>query len=192
MRITELLMYILGVALAVTYALEEFLWCFVLVCLILVVFFIGAYTEGIRFFQWVFLVAFTAHIILVIMDVYSVIALVIYCTFLGFAIIATIIFGWSNFDRVKLSGPYQVGHKDIVNKKDGIAISVWYPMDKDEYEKTIGLPGRNTHWLRYGYKSRKGVSFATAEWGKEEPCTNPWFYKYIDDVKMNTAWAIKS
>jgi len=58
-------------------------------------------------------------------------------------------------------------------------------MDKDEYEATIGLKGRNTHWMRYGYKSRKGITYATASWGSDEPCTNPWYYKYIDGLLMD-------
>ncbi len=35
--------------------------------------------------------------------------------------------------------------------KDGVAISAYYPMDKDEYNRTISLPGRNSHWLRNEY-----------------------------------------
>jgi hypothetical protein len=51
-------MYFLGVCLAVTYGLELFLWSFILVCLLLLVIIIGAIFEGIRFFQWIFIVAF--------------------------------------------------------------------------------------------------------------------------------------
>ena len=67
MRISERLMYLLGIALAITYGLEEFLWSFILVCLILVVIIVGAAFEGLRFFQWIFIVAFIGQIILVIM-----------------------------------------------------------------------------------------------------------------------------
>jgi hypothetical protein len=44
-----------------------------------------------------------------------------------------------------------VGHQDIYSLKDGVAISAYYPMDKDEYNRTISLPGRNSHWLRNEY-----------------------------------------
>ena len=37
--------------------------------------------------------------------------------------------------------------------KDGVAVSVYYPMDKNEYDQTINKNGRNTKWLRYGNKS---------------------------------------
>ena len=79
------------------------------------------------------------------------IALIVYCLFLFIAILYTLIFGESNLDRIKMSGPYQVGHQDIYSLKDGVAISAYYPMDKDEYNRTISLPGRNSHWLRNEY-----------------------------------------
>jgi pimeloyl-ACP methyl ester carboxylesterase len=58
-------------------------------------------------------------------------------------------------------------------------------MDKDEYEKTIGLKGRNSYMFRHGYMSRLGVTKATSSWGTEDH-KHPWFYKYLDDVKMMT------
>ena len=106
MRIFERLTYLLGTALAFTYGFEEFLASFILVCLILVCSFIGALVEGIRFIQWIYLVGFIPHIVLVVMDVYNDIALIIYCCFLAFAILITIIYGEANFSRLKLVGPY--------------------------------------------------------------------------------------
>jgi hypothetical protein len=50
-----------------------------------------------------------------------------------------------------MSGPYQVGHQDIYSEKDGIVLSVYYPMDIEEYKKNINKPGRNSYWLRNGY-----------------------------------------
>ena len=185
MRISERLMYLLGIALAITYGLEEFLWSFILVCLILIVIIVGAAFEGLRFFQWIFIIAFIGQIILVIMDVFSLIALAIYCTFLGIAILCSIIFGEANFNRVSMTGPFEVGHKDIFCSKDGRAISVWYPMDREEHKKTIKEKGRNTYYFRYGYSSRVGLTKATASWGTDDH-VNPWFFKYIDDVKMDT------
>ena len=81
--------------------------------------------------------AFIGHIVLVVMDVFSIIALIIYCSFLLFSILCTIAFGEGNLDRIEMTGPFQVGHKDIHSSKDGIALSVYYPMDRDEYDKTI-------------------------------------------------------
>ena len=184
MRVSELLLYFFGVCLAFTYGFELFLWSFILVILILLTAFIGALIEGIRFFQWVFLVGFTGQIVLVVMDVYSIIALVIYCLFLGFAIIATLVYGWGDFSKLKMRGPYQVGHKEFHSSKDGVAISVYYPMDKDTYKKEISESGRNSFYLRYGYKSRLGLAKITAPWGTED-YSHPFFLKWLDDIKMD-------
>lgn len=182
MRIWERLVYLLGVALAFTYGFELFVWSFLVVCMITVTTFLGAMLEGIRFSQWVYLVAFIPHIVLIIMDVYSIIALIIYCCFLSFAIISSFIFGEANFNLLKLIGPYQVGHKEFFSN-EGFGITVFYPMDKEEYEKEIG--SKNTLWFRHGFKSRLGLTRATADWGKENH-PSPWCFKYLDDVKMDT------
>ena len=135
MRISERLVYAFGVGLAITYGLEEFLGSFVLVILILITAIVGAIVEGVRFFQWLYYIAFIPQIVLVVMDVYSLIALGIYCTFLGIAILASIFFGETNFNRLKMNGPYQVGHQDMfLSPKDGTEASVFYPMDVEEYE----------------------------------------------------------
>ena len=39
--------------------------------------------------------------------------------------------------------------------------------------------------FRHGYASRLGVVRATSTWDTEDH-KNPWFYKYLDDVKMDT------
>ena len=174
MRIFERLTYLLGTALAFTYGFEEFLASFILVCLILVCAFVGATVEGVRFIQWIYLVAFIPHIVLVVMDVYNMAALIIYCCFLAFAIIITWIYGEANFSRLSLVGPYQVGHQDMFTK-DGIAVSVYYPMDKEEYDKEIGKTAKNSYWFRHGYRSRLGLSKATADWGKDN-ASNPWMF----------------
>jgi hypothetical protein len=47
------------------------------------------------------------------MDVYSVIALVVYCLFLSLSIVLVVVFGEGNMDKFELTGPYEVGHKDM-------------------------------------------------------------------------------
>jgi hypothetical protein len=109
MRVSEVLTYFLGACLAVAYGFQEFLIAFVLVGIILIVVLVGAILEGVRFFQWFFLVAFISQIVLVVMDVYSVIALAIYCTFLSISVFACILFGMGDFNAVKKlidKGPY--------------------------------------------------------------------------------------
>ena len=137
MRIFERLMYLLGVGLAIAYGMEEFLACFILACLIIVDVYIGALVEGIRFIQFFYLVAFIPHLVLIVMDVYHLAALVIYCLFLGIAILVSFLWGEGNLNRFKITGPYEVGHKDIWTSEDGIECSCYYPMDREEYEDTI-------------------------------------------------------
>ena len=119
------------------------------------------------------------------MDVYSLIALIIYSSFLLFAILATLIYGLGNFNKIEMNGPYEVGHKDAWNNKNGLGMSIWFPMDREEHARTITISGRNTYWLRYGYKSRAGIAAVTSDWGKDN-APHPWFYKYLDDIKMDT------
>jgi len=119
------------------------------------------------------------------MDVYHIAALIVYCVFLLIPILANLVYGEANFNRLKMTGPYQVGHKDIFTGEQGVEVSVFYPMDRDEYEKTIKEKGRNTYMFRHGYTSRLGVARATSSWDTEDH-KHPWFYKYLDAVKMDT------
>lgn len=185
-RISERLMYFLGICLAITYGLELFYFSFFLVCAIILTTFIGAVLEGLRIYQFLFLIAFLPHIILVVLDIFSFVALTIYCTFLCCAIIGNLVFGEGNLDRIIMNGPYEVGHMDISCSKNGTAISCYYPIDRDEHGKKAHLYRYNSHWLRYGYCSLLGVARATAAWGESEPGLGPWFYKYLEYVYMNT------
>ena len=116
---------------------------------------------------------------MVVLDVFSIIALCIYCTFLAYAIIVTIIFGENNLNWIKMTGPYEVGYREFHTKADGLIVSVWYPMDREEYAARIDEIGRNPKWLRYGYESREGVARAMAAWGTED-YQHPWMIKYLD------------
>jgi hypothetical protein len=58
-------------------------------------------------------------------------------------------------------------------------------MDIEEYNRTIKKPGRNSYWLRNGYKSRLGIAKAMADYG-EESHPNSYNFKYLDNIKMNT------
>ena len=119
------------------------------------------------------------------MDVYSLVALIIYSLFLILTLVAIIIFGEGNVDSFKLTGPFAVGHKDLFTTEDGVEMSVYYPMDKEEYTDTIQKePHRNSLIFRHGYKSRLGLSKCTAKYGTDDH-KHPWFFKYLDDVRMN-------
>jgi len=152
--------------------------------IILAMTFFGGIYEGMRYPQWIYLIGFIGQIVLISLRVYNIVALIIYVLFLGSAIAITIIFGEGNLDRIKVGGPFQVGHQDIFQTEGGNAMSVYYPIDIDEYDLNIKTPGRNPPWLRYGYKSRVGLAKTTADWGEEEHIP-PWLFKYLDDIKMN-------
>ena len=78
--------------------------------------------------------------------------------------IINFIYGDANFSEVVMHGKYQVGHMEFFTEKEGICISVYYPMDRAEYNRTLKKDKtRNTNWLRYGRKSLKGFSLSMAE-----------------------------
>jgi hypothetical protein len=59
-------------------------------------------------------------------------------------------------------------------------------MDKDEYKRTLSEDSnRNSLSLRHGYRSRLGLAKATADYGTDD-YKHPWFFKYLDDIRMNT------
>jgi len=58
-------------------------------------------------------------------------------------------------------------------------------MDRDEYERTIGETGKNSYMFRHGFKSRMGIVKATSNYDTENH-KHPWFFKYLDDIKMDT------
>ena len=95
---------------------------------------------------------------IVVLDIYSIIPFIIYTSFVLLSILNVSFFGDANFNGLKMVGPYQVGHKEFHTSINGLAVSVYYPMDRREYKRTIHLRGRNTKWLRYGESSVKGMT----------------------------------
>ena len=74
---------------------------------------------------------------------------------------------------------------EFYTKKDGYAVSVYYPMDRIEYNRTLKKDrSRNTLWLRYGRKSLKGLSLSSAEFYTNHPPTC--LLQYFLRVRMNT------
>lgn len=78
------------------------------------------------------------------MEVFSLAALIIYCTFLSIALLTIFLFGEGNLDRYKMTGPFEVGHKDMFTTEGGIECSCYYPVDRDEFKNHINESGRNT------------------------------------------------
>ena len=100
------------------------------------------------------------------MGEYNIIAEIILCVVIFIGILSSLMYGEANFNRLYLTGPFEVGHKDINISSTGNAISVFYPMDPDVHAEIMDKePDRNTKWMRYGYNSRLGGARATAPWG---------------------------
>lgn len=88
------------------------------------------------------------------LEEYNIVAEVIFCTILFFGILVSILYGEGNFNRLELTGRYEVGHKEIYISKTGNAVSVFYPMDKEVHKKILDEDSdRNSKWMRYGYKT---------------------------------------
>ena len=49
MRVTEWLMYLFGIAFAIAYGFEDFIWCLVFIVLLAIVIIVGVIYEGFRF-----------------------------------------------------------------------------------------------------------------------------------------------
>ncbi len=106
--------------------------------------------------------------------------------FLSLSIGLILAFGDSDFTRMHLRGPYQVGHRDYRTSKLGSEVSIYYPVDQDEYRRVIGRAGGNTLWLRHGDHTLLGLAKATMPYGREDHPRLCWF-RYIRRVKMGTA-----
>jgi hypothetical protein len=53
--------------------------------------------------------------------------------FVSITIILAVLFGDTNLDRIKLTGPFQVGHREFRSETLGNEVSVFYPVDKVLY-----------------------------------------------------------
>ncbi len=110
----------------------------------------------------------------------SIISLVL----LGISIGLLVAFGDSDFSRMSLKGPYQVGYRDHRASKLGSEVSIYYPVDRDEYDRVIRK--RNTLWLRHGDHTLLGLAKASVPYGQEDHPRLCWF-RYFRRIRMDTA-----
>jgi hypothetical protein len=98
---------------------------------------------------------------------------------LAFSISLLILFGDSDFSRLKLRGPYQVGYREFRMEKFGNEVSVYYPVDKPEYSMYMQKSlSNNTFWLRHGDHTLLGISKATAPIGRKNHINSCWLRHY--------------
>ena len=99
--------------------------------------------------------------ITIISESKSMAVLVIQSVIILLIAIHNLIYGDVNFKGFKLIGKWEVGHKDIHTSKSGLAVSVYYPIDKAVHAKMMN-EGKETKWLRYGASSARGITHAFA------------------------------
>ena len=78
----------------------------------------------------------------------------IYINYAGYFItlVLFVVYGNGDLSKANTKGLFAVGYKEFHVKKTSCAVSVFYPMDKNTYNKSIY---KSRYWLNY----RKGDKF---------------------------------
>jgi hypothetical protein len=106
---------------------------------------------------------------------------------LAVSICFLIFFGDSDFSRMKLRGPYQVGYREFRTDKLGNEVSVFYPVDKPDYKRHMRKSySNNTLWLRHGDHTLLGLAKASVAYGRDDHPRSCWF-RYLRRIRMDTA-----
>jgi hypothetical protein len=145
------------------------------------------YVEGLRIHQLPFFIGLIIHSGLVwVLEQPSRIQIVniIATVLLMGSVTLTFLFGESNLERLKVTGPFEVGHREFRSTKLGSEISVYYPVDRTHFKRHFTRK-RNTSWLRHGDKTLLGLVKASVPYGREDPppaCV----FRYFGNVKLMT------
>jgi len=96
-----------------------------------------------------------------------------------------LVFGECDFAGIKMDGPFQVGYKEFETVALGNAVSVYYPISKEEFNSKMMT--HNVSWLRAGRKTLKGIANASLPYGStDEP--NLAKFKLLERVQMDVVW----
>jgi hypothetical protein len=96
-----------------------------------------------------------------------------------------ILFGETDFSRLKMTGPYEVGYKEFRTTKLDNEVSVFYPINRKYHAANIGR--RNTRWLRHGDKTLLGLVRASVPYGNENH--PPVFvFRHLRKIMMDTVF----
>ncbi len=109
---------------------------------------------------------------------------IISLVFLVISIGLLVAFGDSDFSRMSLKGPYQVGYRDLRTSNYGSEVSIYYPVDRDEYYRVIRMS--NTLYLRHGDHTLLGIARASVPYGREDHLRLCWF-RFLRRIRMDTA-----
>ena len=150
---------------------------------------IGHYFEGTRMHQFPHILGLIIHtaVAWIIDESKRQTISIISLSFLSLSIVLLLVFGDSDFSRMKLRGPYQVGYKEFRTDNLGNEVSVFYPVDKPEYKRHMRKSwSNNTQWLRHGDHTLLGLAKASVAFGREDHPRSCWF-RYLKRVRMDTA-----
>lgn len=106
-------------------------------------------------------------------------------TTLAISTLALILFGEVSFEKLKMTGPYQVGFREFKTDDLNNAVSVFYPMDREIYDQQIKL--NNTPWLRNGSKTLLGIAKAGHDYGTEDH-PSMLFFRHMRKINMDTVY----
>lgn len=134
------------------------------------------YKEGFRLIQVPFYLGFIFHAVFsyimtdLIIKILGVIGILLLLT----TIILVCIYGDSDLERIKMTGPFEVGYREFRTSKLGNEVSVYYPVDRDHYKIMLkASANNNTDWLRYGDKTLLGLAKSSVPYGQDGML--PWF-----------------
>lgn len=98
------------------------------------------------------------------------------------SLVLMILFGETDFNRLKMTGPYEVGYKDIRSTKLDNEVSVFYPINRGSQKRMIR--NHNFPWFCHGDKTLRGIAKASVPYGSEY---HPpmYIFRYLQKIMMN-------
>ena len=143
--------------------------------------------EGFRNLQLPFLLGYFMLSCAMLADIDSTLVLGVQSLVIGLIVLYNFTYGEVSFFQFKTNGRWEVGHKDIHTKRSGLAVSVYYPISKAEHKRLLA-EGKESHWLRYGRQSLKGLvgAMASVDPGRASRA-GMCYFTYLLNVRMGTA-----
>ena len=94
-----------------------------------------------------------------------------------------LLFGDSDFGKVVMTGPYEVGFKEFRTTKLDNEVSVFYPISRTHHSELI--KDHNTEWFRHGDKTLLGIAKASLPYGntRHPPL---FFFRFMRKIVMDT------
>ena len=131
--------------------LEYQTWhCITIVAVCACIIYSASTNEGIRLQQYPFLLAFLLMSLVVLFEVRSYFMVTVYLAVILLILAHNVIYGEVNFKGFRLNGKWQVGHQDMYTRRDGVAVSAYYPVEIEDWNRIVHREGDETKWLRYG------------------------------------------